>query len=160
MEVWTAYEALTFKCVTFSSGPPTETHLRSSGSQQTFHRGKCQNVQMLGFVTNIFVHLKLRVSLLSFMLFQNFFFLIFFWEWICCWSQLHLCVTALSVSFSSVSHLSVEPQRWCCIILAYLLRPCVYIRSRTRFLLTLEAELASKNYSFSGQFCGTDHCLV
>lgn len=43
---------------------------------------------------------------------------------------------------------------------AYLLRPCVYIQSSTRFLLTLGAELTSKNYSFSGQFCRTDHCLV
>lgn len=43
---------------------------------------------------------------------------------------------------------------------AYLLRPCVYIQSSTRFLLTLEAELTSKNYSFSGQFCRTDQCLV
>lgn len=43
---------------------------------------------------------------------------------------------------------------------AYLLRPCVYIETSTHFLLTLEAQLASKNYSFSGQFCRTDHCLV
>lgn len=43
---------------------------------------------------------------------------------------------------------------------AYLLRPCVYIQSSTRFLLTLEAELTSKNYSFSSQFCRTDLGLV
>lgn len=41
--------------------------------------------------------------------------------------------------------------------IAYLLRPCVYIQGSTSFLLTLEAELVSKNYNFTGQFQGPDH---
>lgn len=85
-----------------------------------------------------------------------------------CWKVVSICSRLLSVLILGSRHIlcfSFSPSFRGAIALilcytAYLLRPCVYIRRSARRLLTLEAAPSSKNYSFSGQFCRTDRCLV
>ena len=142
---------LPFKCVTFSSGPPTETLLGSNGSKPELN--VCTESKM--YVT---AHVRIYNKYVCLCVWVKFSFVSF---------TQFIKMNLLRGPAPSVSVLPPPPPPSFCgataSILyygAYLLRPCVYIQSSTRFLLTLEAELTSKNYSFSGQFCRPDLCLL